>query len=199
MTFRVLLLMTLVTLAARAQAPTLPGPSTRPSRFVAADTRQMLAQTRRWLETEAPKLLHATFSEPDTPHGVRTLWRHETTDLKLNACTLSWVEATTVTVTSKVLPSATDSTSYGVALSLADLDPRAIGPNDAKDPTGKTSHAVSMTTRAGVGKAIRFSKPRAKSRTDSVATVYVDRSEDIPRVVNALARAAVLCGAHTKS
>jgi len=198
MTFRVLLLMTLAALVARAQATALPGPSALPSRFVRADTGQGLGQTRRWLETEAPKLLHATFTDDDVAHGVRTLWRHETTDLKLNACTLSWLHTSTATITSKVLPTTTDSTSYAVELSLADLDPRVIGLNGAKDPVGKAASVVSLTTRAGVGKTIHFTKQRAKPRTDSVAKIYVGRSEDVTRVVNALARAAILCGAHGK-
>jgi hypothetical protein len=151
-----------------------------------AEKKPTLAETKAWLEQEAVPMLRAYGSRLGA-FNVLTSEDHQVTRLQLDACRLAIADSSVHKVNDDVQVYRDT-----LLVPLKDLDVGSIEVKQFQIMTDKPMTIITMHTRASIGKTI-MAKPSGKS--DQVASMYVGDPQDGERIVTALKRAAILCGA----
>jgi hypothetical protein len=153
-----------------------------------------MAETKSWLETEAPTFLRTGGTKLDKRYGILTVEHHGATDVRLDSCALSWTSWSTFELKSQ-LGDKTDSSSRRTAVPLKDLDLNGFTVlTDSLLTSAK--QFVHMRTRAAVGKTITTSDNNGAPRNnEEIANLYVTGPDEAARIITAIKRGAILCGA----
>jgi hypothetical protein len=176
--------------------------------FVNASAQQpSMAETKSWLESEGQKSMRVTAVKTRDMAGLARADEkvQSVSDLKLDACALSWTEQadSKTTIGGKVLSEIRFRSTNTVPLediqlsfSRVDVD-RAFG--DAPVyvvymQTGRPTVSVLSGEVAGEGQA--KGKPAPPKRyTERSAKILVNTLDEAQRITDAVLRAAALCGA----
>lgn len=148
-----------------------------------------LAETVRWLMSEAPPMLVSRHEEY-AGRGHTDLTSSRVDSLRVEACALSWVSIDTLIRYMPISPLRAF-TRESIVVPLGSVDVRGVAVETyARD----TTYRVRVPARATAGRVIRHHSEQGDTLM-TLATLPVETSESGTRVAMALKRAALLCGA----
>lgn len=157
------------------------------------DSGPTLSQTKQWLEEEAMMFLHASGSL-QIGQSVRSTNGWMTTDLRLTECKLKWKQHSWFDMSGRG-PTSRDSSAYWSEVPLKDLEVRSVRVEDQKVVTAEPVQFIIVPTRQAVGETIKTWRDGKQPSSSGVANMFASSRENGQRVVNAIRRAAILCGA----
>jgi hypothetical protein len=155
-----------------------------------------LAETTRWLEVDGKALMKATGSKLDRRYNILTVIEHEVIDLKLEECNLHVVSRWHSEVTSPVGGQVDDKRLHMV-VPMKSVDIGGFTIVDLTVLSETPVQLVSMRLQSSEGAAVRSwteGREGEESMSDG-GQIFVRGRPEGERIINALRRAAVLCGA----
>jgi hypothetical protein len=158
------------------------------------DNGPTLAETAAWLETDGQALMHGGRIQLDRRYSILSVSTYKYREVKVKDCTLSWTVDYSFLLKTPGKPDKKTNASWVVRIILKDLDTGGLAVQSDTRLSDEPVYTVRIGTRAAVGATIVL-REGEKAEKKSAAFIYVHDQGDGQRLVNAIKRAAILCGA----
>ena len=157
-----------------------------------SDEGPSMAETKRWLETEAPAMLGAF--ESQLGDLILSTSDHSVANLALENCVLSWTSITKTKIKVQTREKNLDS-KYTYRFPLRYLDLGGVRVDQIQFMSDKPADVIRLPARSVAGATIISVDSAGKESREKAAMLYVRSRDEGQRVVKAIRRAAQLCGA----